>query len=321
MSSRLREIASSALGKLGIPGIADVHICADVDGGQPYTYWEQFAHADKTSFHTDIETALGLMTTGRNDVLLLTPDSHTQGDSITWSKDITHLVGMYPPSRLSHRARITHNANFDKLLDITGYGNLFANIAFMYGRGSATNLTCCQITGNRNSFYNCHFVAPTNATEGDQATFKVIGMAETSIGDGLEHYFKDCTIGADTVAWTNGDLIKIDGTPRLVFEDCLLVMRPDNQQVTFLDGSAGDGDGFIIFKNTLGCNLGTQVLVALGSTGWGANTKIFMHDSNFAGAADVIAAADEAKVLVSSRIGATADDVNGGLAIPYDHTA
>lgn len=321
MSTRLREIASALAGNLGLVGVADVHLLTRPGAYQPYSYWEQWSHSDKPSFHTDIETALGLMTGDRNDVLLISPDSHSQADSITWSKNMTHLIGMYPPAMMSHRARIGHSANFDKLLDITGYGCLFANFALLYGRGNAANLTCCQITGNRNTFKNVHFVAPTNATEGDQATFKVIGISETSVGDGLEHYFKDCVIGADTVAWTNGDMIKISGTPRLVFDGCLLVMRPDNQQVTFLDGTAGDGDGFIVFKNTLGLNLGTQILVALGSTGWGANTKIFMHDANFAGAADVIGAADEAKVLVSARISATADDIYGGLAHAYDHTA
>jgi len=320
MSSRLREIASSALGKLGLVGIADVHLLTRSGAYAPYQYWEQWSHADKESFHTDIETALGKMTTGRNDVLLISPDSHSQADSITWSKNMTHLVGMYPPSMISQRARIGHSANFDKLLDITGYGNLFANFELQYGRGNAANLTCCQITGNRNTFKHVHFGAPFNATEADQATFKIIGMAETSGGDGLEHYFDHCTIGADTVAWTNGDMIKISGTPRMVFENCQLIMRADNAQVTFMDGTAGDGAGFVIFKNTDLMNFGTALTTAFGSTGLAAATDIVLSgNSAILGATDVIAAAAEAQVWYPAKVGVT-EDVYGGLMINPDHT-
>lgn len=315
MSSRLREIAASLAGKLGLVGVADVHMLTRSGAYTPYSYWEQWSQSDKQSFHTDIETALGLMTSGRNDVLLVSPDSHVQADSITWSKNMAHLIGMYPPTLLSQRSRIGHNANFDKLLDITGYGCLFANLLLQYGRGDAANLTCCQITGNRCAFYNVHFGAPMDAIEADEAAFKVIKISETSGGDGLEHYFKDCAIGVDTVAWTNGTMIRINGTPRLVFEDCHLVMRPDNAQVTFLDGTAGDGQGFVIFKNTYGYNLGTAITVALGSTGLAAATKFFMARSNFLGALDVIAAADEAKVVYASEVGAT-EDILGGLGVP-----
>lgn len=321
MSSRLREIASSALGKLGIPGIADIHILTRSGAYAPYSYWEQWAHANNESFHTDIETALGKMTTGRNDVLLISPDSHSQADSITWSKNMTHLVGMYPPTMISQRSRIGHSANFDKLLDITGYGNLFANFELQYGRGSAANLTCCQITGNRNTFKNVHFGAPFNATEADQATFKVIGIAETSGGDGLEHYFDHCTIGADTIAWTNGDMIKYSGTPRMVFEDCQLIMRADNAQVTFMDGTAGDGAGFVIFKNCILHNFGTSLTVGFGSTGLAATTDILLAGSTtLGGATDVIAAADEAQVFIPARVGVT-EDIYAGLSINPDHTA
>lgn len=320
MSSRLRDMASAALGKIGLPGIAEVHMTLRSGAYEPYSYWQNKINTPQTSLHTDIETGLALMTPGRNDVMLLSPDSHSQADSITWDGNMTHLVGMYPPSMMSQRSRIGHSANFDKLLDITGYGNLFANFELQYGRGNAANLTCCQITGNRNSFYNVHFGAPFNTTEADQAAFKVIGMAETSGGDGLEHYFKNCTIGADTVAWTNGDMIKISGTPRMIFEDCYLIMRADNNQVTFMDGTEGDGAGFVIFKNTSIMNFGTTLTLAFGSTGLAAATDIVLvGDSAILGATDVIAAADEAQVHIPARVGVT-EDIYHGLMINPNHT-
>jgi hypothetical protein len=319
MSSRFREIASAILGRYGIP-VADVHLCSGSSGAN-FSYWEQWSHSNNPSFHTDIETALGLMTTGRNDCLLLTPDSHSQADSITWNKNLTHLVGMYPPSMIGQRARIGHSANFTKLLDITGYGNFFANIELQYGRGNAANLIAMQVTGNRNTFQNFYVGGPFNATEADQAAFSLVKFSETSGGDGLEHYFKDCVFGCDTVAWTNGTMFKTNGTPRLVFENCVFLMRADNAQVTFINGTAGDGQGFILFKNCTGINLGTALTYAIGSTGIAAATDYILHNSGFTGVTDLIAAADEAKAISIASVGAAADDINIGLGIPFDHTA
>lgn len=317
MSSRLREIASAVLGYYGIPA-AEVHICTATSGAN-FSYWEQWSHGNQNHFHTDIETALALMTTGRNDVLLLSPDSHSQADSITWSSNMTHLLGMYPPSMIGQRARIGHSANFTKLLDVTGYGNLFANIELQYGRGNAANLIALQVTGNRNTFRNFYVGGPFNATEADQATFTLVKFSETSGGDGLEHYFKDCVIGGDTVAWTNGAMLKTNGTPRLVFENCLFLMNADNAQVRFLDGTAGDGAGFIVFKNCTFFNRGTSLLYAFGSTGLAAATDYRLDHSFITGADDVIAAANEGQVLVPAYTGVT-EDAYAGLTIPIDQT-
>ena len=128
-------------------------------------------------------------------------------------------------------------------------------------------------------------------------------------------------IGVDTVAWTNGTMMKTAGTPRLVFENCLFIMRSDNAQVTFINGTAGDGQGFVLFKNCTGINLGTALTYAIGSTGIAAATDYIIHNSGFTGCTDLIAAADEAKAIAIAQVGnVSADDVNIGLGIPFDHT-
>lgn len=306
MSSRLREVASSCLGGL-VPGIADVNVAYSSASAAPYSYWQNYGAGNT---YSTIALAHSACVTGRNDVVLLTPESHSQAASITWSKNLTHLVGMSGPGLMNMRTRIGHSANFDNLLNVTGYGNVFANLYLMYGRGNAANLTCLQVTGNRNTFVSCHFAAPLHATEGDQATFKVIDFAETSGGDGLEHYFKDCVIGAETVAWTNGDMMKMSGTPRLVFENCIFLMNADNAQVTYLDGTAGDGAGFVIMKNCIGINRGTANTVVFGSTGLAAATDIILQGTNFSNATAIVAAGQEAQVLVatSPSAQAAADD-------------
>jgi len=323
MGIRLQSLDNSlkqmVLGISGlIPGAAETHYIDKSTGTAFKPFWE--GRVDGDQFHTTITAAHSAMTTGRNDVAVLSPESHSQAASITWSKNMTHLIGAYGLSMMNKRPRIGHSANFDNLLNVTGYGNTFANLYFMYGRGNAANLTCAQITGNRNSFIGVHFGAPMNATEADESNFKILDFAETSGGDGLEHYFKDCVIGVETTAWTDGDMMKISGTPRLVFDNCIFLMRADNAQVTFLDGTAGDGQGFILFKNCTGINLGSALTVAIGSTGLAAATDIILHNSGFSGATDIIAAADEAKVKMIAAGGILADE-NIGLAIDADHTA
>jgi len=317
MSSRLREIASSALGRFGIPGLADVHILAPSAGGAGYAYWEQFAHSNTQSFHTDIETALGLMTTGRNDCLLVTPDSHPQADTVTWSKNMTHLIGMFPPALMNQRSRIGHSVTVDPLLNVTGYGNLIANLYFPYGLANATDLTALKIDGERNSFINCH-ILPTDATPLDSANFDLV---EVNCNEG---YFKDCYFGGDTVAWTNGDMIKLYGATdrscRVVFDDCIFVMNADNAQVNFIETVAGMGAGLVVFRNCQFINIGTTLTLAIDGAGLG-NAKLFFDSRcSFWGCTDVVAAANEASVIWGfNYAGAAATD--NLLAASYDHTA
>jgi len=301
-----------------VPGAAEIHYIDKSTGTAFKPYWEPKVNGDR--FHTTIAAAHSAMVTGRNDVAILSPESHSQAASITWSKNMTHLIGAYGIAMMNKRPRIGHSANFDNLLNVTGYGNTFANLYFQYGRGNAANLTCAQITGNRNSFVGVHFAAPLHTTEGDQATFKILDFAETTGGDGLEHYFKDCVIGIETTAWTNGDMMKISGTPRLVFDNCIFLMRSDNAQVTFLDGTAGDGQGFVLFKNCTGINLGTALTVAFGSTGLAAGTDIILHNSGFSGVTDLIPAAAEAQVK-GIAVPSTNTVTDIGRALDFDHTA
>lgn len=312
MSSRLRDIASSALGRFGIPGIADVHVCADADGGAPYQYWKDRCHGLQNAFHTDIETALSLCTSARNDVVLLTPDNHTQADSITWDKNMTHLVGMFPPAMMNQRSRIGHSADFTPLIDVTGYGNLFANLYFMYGRGNAANLTCLQVSGDRNSFINCHFL-PGNATELDQGSFDLVRL---NCG---EVYFKKCVFGGDTLSWTNGDMIRTygptDRSCRPIFEDCLFIMKADNAQVNFIETVSGNGAALGVFRNCQFVNIGTNLTVGIDGTGLGNQKFFFDSQCIFVGVTDITTSGPDASVLCA-RYGNADDGLNllGGFA-------
>lgn len=290
MSSRLREIASSALGRFGIPGIADIHVLAPSAGGAGFSYWEQFCHGNRNHFHTDLEIALGLMTTGRNDTLLVTPDSHPQADAVTWDKNMTHLVGMFPPAMMNQRSRIGHSVTVSPLLTVSGYGNLIANLYFPYGLANSTDLNLLTVSGDRNSFINCHFL-PSDATPLDEANFDLVTL---NCG---EVYFKSCYFGGDSVAWTNGDMLRIyggsDRSTRAIFEDCIFVMYADNAQVNFIETVAGNGRGTCIFRNCQFINVGTSLTYAIDGAGLNSQQLFFDNRCSFAGVTDIVALAGE----------------------------
>lgn len=307
------------MGRFGIPGIADVHICTRSGAYAPYSYWEKFCHGNENYHHTDIETALAATTTGRNDVVLLSPDSHTQGDTITWSGNMTHLIGMFPPAMMNQRSRIGHNANFAKLLDVTGYGNLFANLYFMYGRGSsATNTNCLTVSGERNSFINCHFLCGDAATAEANAT----DFIDIKCNEG---YFKSCTFGNDTVAWADADLVRLYGASdrscRVVFDDCLFIVKQDaGADGNFIETVAGMGAGVAIFRNCSFINIGTAMTIAIDGAGLG-NAKLFF-DSRccFANVTDICTNTKDTNIYCGHDYGASADESNLIAGFP-DHTA
>ena len=68
------------------------------------------------SIYTSIATAEDQMVTNRNDVILVTPESHAwRGDAnatataLTWDKSNSHVLGMAVPSRAGYtRSRFSH---------------------------------------------------------------------------------------------------------------------------------------------------------------------------------------------------------------------
>jgi hypothetical protein len=285
--------------------------------GAMYAYLRDKGMKGAGRLFTTIATAYAKTVTGRNDAIYLSPDSHTQTAKITWARNMTHLIGQYPIARMNQRSRIGHSANYATMLDVTGYGNLFQNLYFMYGRGSATNTNLLTVTGDRNTFVNCHFGAPMHATEGDQAGFNVATIL------GTENYFKSCVFGITTIPWTNGDMIVFGGSgydPRTIFDDCVFLMNADNAQVEFIKTVSGVGEAFAIFRNCQFINIGTTLTLGIDGAGTGAQKIYFDNNTFMAGVTDVVAAAYEGNVVTGSA-NYTAAATGNGLATTVDHTA
>lgn len=307
---------------VSIPGAAEkFYVCKD--GSAPYNYWRSRVPRDRifadpsSGAGTAIASAIAAATSGQNDVIQISPDSHNIGAAITLSKNMTHLIGMYPEQRMNQRSRIGQTAALANMLTVSGYGNMIANLYFMYGTDDAANLNLLDVTGDRNSFFNCHFGGPMHATVGDGANFDLIKL------DCGEVFFKNCTFGIETIGWTNGDMFRLYGAGhslRAWFENCIFLMRADNSQVNFFETIAGMGNGFAIFKNCMMLNLGTTIDLGIDDTGVGTAFN-FIQDINttWYGMTDVIEAASEGRLIMGHGNYVAAATANG-LATTYDES-
>ena len=297
----------------GMLSAADIHYVLQNDGATK-AYFE--GKVNEANIHSTIMGAHNNTVTGRNDVVLLSPDNHSQAAAMTWSRNMTHLIGMYPSGPMMNmRPRIGHSATVSPLLTVSGYGNMFSNLYFMYG-SVGTDLNCLTISGARNSFDHCHFL-PVGATALDEANFDLIRVTNN------EHYFKSCFFGGDTAAWTNGNMIEFDDgggdPPRTVFEDCIFLMYADNNQVTFMKVAAGTGRCLIVFRNCQFINTGTTM--TLGIDGTGLNNAKMLFDSNcvFHGVTDVCTNGRDTNILTVFDYGGSTD-ANNLITGFADHT-
>lgn len=312
--SRLRDVIAPALAQAGIIGATELHVVGrSTSPGSPSQYWNQWA-GDGDHYHENIQTAYDLMQGGRNEVILITPESHSRSAVLTFDENMVHVVGMYGKGMQNQRSRIGHSVTLEPFVNVSGQGSTFHNLYFQYGLGNSTDTTLMRVTGNRNSFSYCHFL-PTNATPLDESDYKLIDLRAA------ETYFDHCYFGGDTVAWTNGDMISFHNSsepPRAVFEDCVFVMNADDAQVNFLSTVAGLGRCTIVFKRCLFLNLGTTIDFAIDGAGLGNAKMIFDINCTFAGVTAIVAAAKESSVWWGHGGYVSADKLNNLIATNPD---
>lgn len=306
------------------------------DGGQFATYWKARVPGDRfysnpsSGAGTAITSALAAMTTGRNDVAILSPDSHTLGAALTWNKNMTHLIGAYGPAMMNHRSRLGVTGNFTPVVSVTGYGNTFANLYTMWGAADAGNLKGWSITGVRNSFMNVHFAGPMSATQA------VNGASCCHLDggtDGAEAYFENCTFGTDTIERTDGvSSLMLGGIQRSIFKNCLFLSGSDSGLDSYMIEAEADAYGWAYFDNCKFINISTagfvnSMAVALLSGATSAAFRfLFSAGTTFHGITDIIAASDEAKVEfgrtpIPAAPATATNDIYIGLPVNPDHTS
>jgi len=286
------------------------------------------------SIYTSVALAEDSLVTGRNDVILVSPESHAwRGDSnatgaaLTWDKSNTHIIGLSPTSKAGYnRARFSHSgytmANF---MTVSGDDNCFKNIRFMHGSstGGAADITCVTVSGAGNRFEKVAFAGPNNATQAASANYLGVSIS------GSHNYFKDCMFGSvnDVDRSAANTILNFTTTCGAwnIFENCVFRSRSGGGQATayFINDKVTDTvvDYTAIFLNCKFLHQGTALTVGITKAANTSRKLFFDERCSFANVTDVIAAAREAEVIFGVAGGYIAALVNTGLATAYDHTA
>lgn len=174
-----------------------------------------------------LSKALSLATADQNDVILLYAEDNSasgttdyQSSTLTWNKDMVHLIGVAPNTHVGKRARIAQLSTatgVSPLINVTANSCYFKNLHIFHGVDDVTSLVALQVTGNRNVFEDMHIAGMGHATQ--------VAAGGTSVKlDGAEEcVFRNCTIGLDTIARdasAEGELWVDGASTRCLFEDC-----------------------------------------------------------------------------------------------------
>jgi len=193
---------------------------------------------------TGVDTAHGYATTGQNDTIYMIGGSsgYSPTTAITWSKSYTHLIGLSADlPGMGQRCRIVNSSANDLavLFTMSGSGNVVRNVQFFDGKDSAADGACVLVSGDRNMFENCFFAGMGDATA--SGPFSRAGSYSLKV-TGSENYFKNCTIGLDTVARTAANSELIVAGARNTFENCIIIANSTTagKFLVAVDNSGGD---------------------------------------------------------------------------------
>lgn len=190
-----------------------------------------------------------LATAGKNDTVFLIGDGSTAAtnrltDTLTWSKNATHLIGVTAPVPIAARARISHASTapttvFTPMVQVTASGCRFQNLSIFEGFDDAANeCVTWEDQGARNYYEKVHIGAM--GSDGDTADDA--DSAGLLLTGGGERMFKHCAIGLDTIprGAANASVRFRSQAARDLFEDCLFPMSADQTSPLFIDANAAN---------------------------------------------------------------------------------
>lgn len=219
--------------------------------------------------------AHGKCVAGQNDVVYLIGNGATSGsaretETLVWSKNATHLIGLAAPTNVAARARYSSasGTTYATLYTHSADGCIISNVHMFQDYATDAANICANVTGQRNYFYNCHLAGGGNATGADNAAMSSLSLT----GDG-ENTFEDCTIGLDTVARSaaNAEIDFKSAAVRNVFKGCRIISMCDDATHLFVKAdTSGDLDRFTIFDRC-------QFINAVASTSTTMTAAINVH--------------------------------------------
>ena len=249
-----------------------------------------------------LKRALAIATSNQNDTILFFAEGNSESDTtdyqsetLTWDKDLVHLVGVCSPVMYSQRSSISQLSTatgISPLMNITANGCMFLNFSISHFVADATSKRCLQVTGQRNYFKNVAVQGIGNATM-DVATACSLVLSGAS-----ENVFENCTIGLDTIARTTStyEVIMQSAATRNSFINCIFPTYSGTAGRFFLSANTSGALGrTTLFENCKFINAikssATQMTEAfdvhssagglillkdctlLGATDWEANTE------------------------------------------------
>lgn len=275
--------------------------------------------------YTSLLTAYAATTNDRNDTIIMSPESHTYGTSLTWANYCTHLIGNAGgrPTQF-HRCRFGASANFTPVATFSGWACTWANVRIAHGRGDAGNLVGLNMTGHYNNLTGVHLYSPGSTTEGDVgATMMSMSLA------GGNNYFENCVLGVDTIQRSAANsLININtSATNNVFKGCIFHMFQDasTPYLIWVASGAGVQNRWTYFEDCLfvaySTSWGTPLTVAVGYNYSGDGHRLIFKDCGFTGVTDIIASGYENNIqMIGGNTYISADEYTGLTLVP-DTTA
>lgn len=218
------ELSRFAIQQLGFGPVGEIHMLTNGSSNSHLYFRTRVLEAN---LHTSIWKAETALVTQRNDVVLVTPESHTWlGDlgatvtTLTWDKQSTHLLGMDVGGKGGYqRARFAHSVVWTDvaLLTVSGASNTFKNLRITHGVNTHDH-TLLDLTGSGNSFINVCFAGPSTAAQALSTDYLPVKVS------GSHNYFKDCVFGTANAVYREGinSLLYLSGAGSFnIFEDCI----------------------------------------------------------------------------------------------------
>lgn len=298
-------LSQFTMNQLGFGPVGEIRMLTNGSSNSHNYYRDR---VNEANLFTSVSLAEAAMTTQRNDVLLVTPDSHAWkgdtnagGEALTWDKTNTHMLGLSPASLAGYnRARFSHSgytmANF---MTVSGDDNCFKHLRFMHGSstGGASDVTCVTVSGVGNRFEYVAFAGPNNAAQAGATGY--IGVSVS----GSHNYFKSCMFGSvNDVSRTAANTV-LGFTTGCggwnIFEDCVFRSRCDAATPYFINDAVTDTvvDYTAIFLNCKFLNQGTALTIAIKKAATSQRKLFFDNRCTFANVTNIATSGQEASIL------------------------
>jgi len=223
----------------------------------PRTGDDVYGDGGRNNPFKSVAHAFSFATAGQNDIIFLEAAGNAAADTtdyqlstLTWNKDLVHLIGINGAPQLGQRSRIalvSTYATASNLITISANGCRFENIEFFEGVTSALPTGCMQVTGQRNHFVNCQ-ISGMGATTND-----IAGAYSLYLNGAAENIFERCYIGLDTVtlgAAANSQIKCATQATRNILTGCTIATYTNHAtNSNFLRVPTGSLDRWLQFDN------------------------------------------------------------------------